>query len=62
MKRYTLLATAALSIVICLVFWCYDPLTPLTQDDTLVIVGFSAILVSTIGMLCRKVFVTRSAK
>ena len=59
MKHHILVATTALSLVICFIIWYYDPLTPLTQDDTLVIVGFSAILVTTVGLLCRKAFGTR---
>lgn len=62
MKRCTVLATAALSLAICFGLCVYDPLTPLTQDDMLVIVGFSAVLVTAVSLLCRRLFSSRSAK
>lgn len=61
MNRCTLLVTAALSLVISTGLSIYDPLVPLTEDDTLVIVGFSAILVLTVRWFCRRLFNRRSA-
>jgi len=60
MKCCTLLATAVLSLIICIGLWVYDPRTPLTHEDRVVIAGLSAILVTIVRLLCRKLTTTRS--